>query len=468
MHGYIQIVRRGGLALLCVLVLAASAHAQFETRIGVSAVASPSSIAVGDFNRDGKLDFADATNNLQVFLGKGDGTFQAPTNYLTGTGALFVVTADFNHDGKLDLAVADLNGLFVLMGSGDGTFETPVAYSTACIPIFVGTGDFNGDHKLDLLVTYSSGNCPYVSIFFGNGDGTFQEAPTNTSPSYSPAATGIGDFNHDGKLDLAVAEQFGGLSQVEILLGNGNGTFSAGAVYTVDADPFSIAVSDFRNDGKLDLAVAALSGVTDILLGSGDGTFQPNGYSRTPDAVWVIADDFNGDGKPDLAVASEGFPPGVNVLLGNGDGTFRAPAYYPVGTNDPFVAAGDFNNDHKIDLIVPDYRYGTVYVLLNTGAASFLPTTPLNFNKQATGTTSAPQTVTLTNTGRTALSIASIKVAGQFAMSSTCRKSVAAGANCKISVTFSPKTQGPKSGTVSIIDSASSKPQVIELSGTGT
>ena len=172
------------------------------------------------------------------------------------------MTADFNHDGKLDLAVADLNGLFVLMGSGDGTFETPVAYSTACIPIFVGTGDFNGDHKLDLLVTYSSGNCPYVSIFFGNGDGTFQEPPTNTSPSYSPAATGIGDFNHDGKLDLAVAEQFGGLSQVEILLAGQWqwDLFRQRDFHGQPADHFSIAVSDFRNDGKLDLAVAA-SGV---------------------------------------------------------------------------------------------------------------------------------------------------------------------------------------------------------------
>jgi hypothetical protein len=158
----------------------------------------------------------------------------------------------------------------------------------------------------------------------------------------------------------------------------------------------------------------------------------------------------------------------VNVLLGIGDGTFQAPAYYPVGTNDPLVAAGDFNNDHKLDLIVPDYRYGTVYVLLNTGVVSFSPTMPLNFKKQASGTTSAPQAVTLTNTGKTALNISSMKVAGQFAMTSTCRKSVAAGANCTISVTFSPKTQGPKSGTVSIIDSASSKPQVIELSGTGT
>jgi hypothetical protein len=109
-----------------------------------------------------------------------------------------------------------------------------------------------------------------------------------------------------------------------------------------------------------------------------------------------------------------------------------------------------------------------LFVLLNTGVVSFSPTAPLNFKKQATGTTSAPQIVTLNNTGQASLKISSMKIAGSFAMTSTCRKSVAAGANCTIGVTFSPKTQGPKSGTISIIDSASSKPQVIELSGTGT
>jgi hypothetical protein len=107
-------------------------------------------------------------------------------------------------------------------------------------------------------------------------------------------------------------------------------------------------------------------------------------------------------------------------------------------------------------------------VLLNTGVVSFSPTTPLNFKKQEHGTTSAPQTVTLTNTGTTELKISAMKASAQFGMTSTCRESVAPGADCTISVTFSPKTQGAKSGTVTIDDSASSKPMVIELSGSGT
>jgi autotransporter translocation and assembly factor TamB len=157
----------------------------------------------------------------------------------------------------------------------------------------------------------------------------------------------------------------------------------------------------------------------------------------------------------------------LNVLLGNGDSTFKPAMTFPLPGESAAIALGDFNGDHRNDIAVADYLGNAVITLLNTGVARFSPTTPLNFKKQATGTTSAPQTVTLTNTGKAELRIASMKAAGQFAMTSTCEKSVAAGANCTISVTFSPKTQGPKSGTVLIVDSASSKPQVIELSGTG-
>jgi hypothetical protein len=128
---------------------------------------------------------------------------------------------------------------------------------------------------------------------------------------------------------------------------------------------------------------------------------------------------------------------------------------------------GDFNGDGKTDLATPDQRYDDVIVILNTGVVSFSPTTPLVFKKQAVGTKSAAQKVTLTNTGKTPLTISSIRVAGQFGMTSNCGKGVAAGKSCTISVTFSPQSQGAKAGTVTINDSASSKPMVIELSGTG-
>jgi hypothetical protein len=177
----------------------------------------------------------------------------------------------------------------------------------------------------------------------------------------------------------------------------------------------------------------------------------------------------NGDGIPDLVAVSVGPSSGsAAVLLGNGDGTFQNATIYPAGEFPNALAVADFNGDHRPDITIVDQTGSRQYVLLNTGAVALSPTTPLAFKKQQHGTTSAPQTVTLTNTGKIELKISAIKAAGQFGVGSTCGASVAAGANCTISVTFSPKTQGAKSGTVTINDSASSKPQVIELSGTGT
>ena len=132
------------------------------------------------------------------------------------------------------------------------------------------------------------------------------------------------------------------------------------------------------------------------------------------------------------------------------------------------MAAGDLNGDGKPDLLVLNSVNGIVTTLLNTGVVSFSPTTPLNFGSQAVGTTSKPQAVTLKNAGAEGLAVKSMMASSAFATKSTCGETVAPGADCEIRVTFSPTSRGAIQGTVSIIDSASSKPQVIELLGTGT
>jgi hypothetical protein len=370
-----------------------------------------------------------------------------------------------------------------MLGNGDGTFQAAVPYATTAESYMVDLGDFTGHGKIDILTiegTNTQGvDCDCVEVLPGNGDGTFG-APITTTVPYDTGGHDIvaGDFNNDGKLDVAIGGETGSANQIVILLGNGDGTFTADGFYPLGGPIGNIAVGYFTgNKKKIDLAVTNELALG-VLLGNGDGTFQPAAYYGTYFPSWVIADDFNGDGKTDLSASNAGtppnYPPGVSVFKGDGSGTFQTGAFYREGglsTGGDYVAAGDFNGDGKPDLVIANMEGpagGSVITLLNTGVVSFSPTTPLNFEKQAVGKTSAPQTVTLTNTGTTELKIQSMKTSTEFAVTSTCGARVAPGANCTISATFTPTTQGPQQGTISIIDKASSKPQVIELLGTGT
>jgi len=466
---------RALLAFLCLSPLEPTALAQFETR-GTFSAPSPSAIAVGDFDHDGKLDLAVAASccpdgSVAILLGNGDGTFRQPVNYAAGVGPISIVAADFNHDGNLDLAVANALSSYVsiLMGNGDGTFQPATQSPPISPPLYVAVGDFNGDGIPDLVT--QSGN-ETISILMGNGDGTFQDAIV-TQPTFAFQTIGAGDFNGDGKLDLVAAGQFGFGSGVNILLGNGDGTFTQVASYTGDSSPISIAVADFNGDHKLDFAVANLEGVgIGVFLGNGDGTFQPGVNYATSFPEWVTAARLNGNNM-DLVVANAGTSrsvSGATVFQGNGDGTFQPGAFYPGGPLSTYIAVGDFNGDRKPDLVITDFAHGVGYViaLLNTGVVSFSPTTPVAFPVQLVGTTSAPQTVKLTNTGAAALNIASITVRGPFHLSDNCGNSVAAGATCDLGITFAPTVAGNTSGLITFIDSASTKPQVIELSGAGT
>jgi len=451
-------------ALLCYVGLAAPAWAQFETRATHAVPGEALSIAVGDFNGDGKLDIAIMDGQLSVLLGNGDGTFQAPVNYPSVQG-FWIAVADFNRDGKLDLVVnSDSSStVSVLLGNGDGTFQAPITSNLTAGASFIAVGDFNNDKVPDLVVI----DHPYVSVLLGNGDGTFR-APSDNNSFVGSQWLAVGDFNNDHRLDVAVVGSFGSSANIGVLLGNGDGTLQSSLTYPVNGTPYSLAAADFNRDGSLDVVIGYEFLDVAILLGRGDGSFLPEvDYATFGGTGEVSVADFSGDGKLDLAF-SAAIPPGVNELLGNGDGTFQAAQFFPAGRFAGTLAIGDFNADHKPDIVYLDRNTGAI-TLLNTGALSFSPNTPLRFSAaQLVGTTSPPQTVSLTNTGITAVSVGSIAASGQFQASNNCGGEIAAGGSCTVSAVFGPKTAGVHTGLVTLRDSASSKAQIIELSGRGT
>ncbi len=399
-------------------------------------------MAVADVNGDGKPDMIVANRcakstraqcdpglvkgAVTVLLGNGDGTFLPAVNY--GSSGLFnfsVAVADFNGDGKIDLVVTNAYGCLnnkcphgsvdVRLGNGDETFQSSAAYDSGGAGArSVAVADVNGDGKPDLVVANADDST--VSVLLSKGDGTFSGAVVYNPGGLGPVSVAIADVNGDGKLDLVVANscassgclQSGG---VGVLLGNGDGTFLPAVVYGSGASqPISLAVADVNGDGKADIVVANYypSDTIGVLLGNGDGTFQSavvyDSGGQQPFSVAVA--DVNLDGKPDLLVAN--FGTNVAVLLGNGDGTFQsALSFQPGGVYPESIVAADLNGDGKPDLLVgTNYTYGSdddggIGVLLNntTVVQSTTTTTLTSSLNPSTHGQSITWTATVTTSG---------------------------------------------------------------------
>lgn len=450
----------------------------------------PMGLGTGDFNGDGKLDLVvtePGSGNVGVMLGNGDGTFQAPVNYMVGQAPQAsslqfygVTVGDFNGDGKPDFVVSDWadNYVSVFLGNGDGTFEAGVTYPVGVNPSSVALADLNGDGKLDIVV--SNQTCAEattcspatVSVLLGNGDGTFQ-THSDFDAGLDANWVAVGDFNGDGKLDLAVVDGQGNAmtSAVLIFLGNGDGTFQSPVSYQLSVNGASEAVADFNGDGKLDVAVADNIGTLSIFLGNGDGTFQPRVDYPAGSFPWgsLAVGDFNGDGKLDLAVGSNGSND-VSLFLGNGDGTFQSLLSFSAGNSWMGLAAGDFSQDGRLGLAASNNGYNTVSILLQVSTFTAAPAT-LSLGAQPVGTASASQNVTLTNNGPVAVSIASVSITGtnasDFAQTNNCAASLAVGTNCTINVIMTPSQVGPETASLAITDNAAGSPQSVSLTGVG-
>jgi hypothetical protein len=323
-----------------VSVLLGRGNGTFQTHVDYPTGSGANSVTVADLIGNGKLDLlvtnGGAPSTVSVLLGNGDGTFQAAVNYTIGDWAHSLVVGDFNGDGKLDLIAANFadSTFSLLLGNGDGTFQTAQTLPASHQTISIATADFNRDGNLDLAGADSDNNL--VTVYLGNGNGTFA-AGVDYAGGSQPSGIAIGDFNGDHVPDLAVSnvcadsdpECFGGDDgTTSIFLGTGDGTFQAKKDFPTGPDSLSIALGDFNGDGKLDVAVANGNnegnsrGTVTVQLGNGDGTLQPAKaftVGNLPDGDAVGHFDGSGAGSDDIAVANLDSYSGdtVSVLLNN-------------------------------------------------------------------------------------------------------------------------------------------------------
>jgi hypothetical protein len=347
-------------------------------------------LAVGDFNNDGKIDLittnSDANENgLGLVLGNGDGTFQPPIEVagfqiygsMGGIGA-----GDFNHDGNLDFAAMWALGgpiqIGVYLGDGQGHFTLNNSYSIGTtLTRSLATDDVNGDGKLDLIAPDPSNWA--VAVLYGNGNGTFQNAidyPAAVPGVTAPTGVAVGDFNKDGKPDIVVASSTGCCPYgggISVLINNGGGALLAPLLYPNPngVDSGQVAIADLNADGKLDVVESSMGGQgVAVFLGIGNGTFQAAKYNLVPWASSVAIGNLTSDKKPEIVVSSY-YDGTVWALLNKGSGNFQTAGVYSSDWSAQSIALADFNGDKKLDFVTGNSSGQFVTVALGNGDGTF-------------------------------------------------------------------------------------------------
>jgi hypothetical protein len=417
---------------------------------------------VGDFNGDGQPDIATCSphsgggNVINAYLGQGRNKFGTPIQTIINVvQCVSLFTGDFNGDQLLDLAVIGVDKVAIWFGDGKGKFTRGPVTETSDSSRVASIADFDGDGFLDLLVVDRAG---YIGVLFGTGGGKF--GPSSViGMSKLDGYPVIGDFNEDGLLDVAVHEASGG---VLVAINRGNRTFRLKAGYPLPCG--SIATADVNNDGHLDIVDCTGA----VLLGKGNGTFTGGVGSAVQSFGPPVIADFNGDGKMDVLFVkptSGQYP--ISILLGNGDGTFQPPA--PAGPASPTLSLGlsDFNSDGHLALVGTDLSGVAVFRQVPAGLYPGV----LIYRPQVVGTSSQPQTANLYNAGSTPLDLTSIKIGGtdsnDFTQTNDCPTSVPVGSGCQIQVTFTPTTAGNRQAELVIAYKGTPSPQSVALTGQG-
>lgn len=348
----------------------------FGTATSLAMPNNPRRVIIVDLNKDSKPDLVTANSgnsSINVGIGNGDGTFKAAVNYSLGAGTqpYAVAAGDIDNNGTIDLVTANnaSNNISLRLGAGDGTFTTPTTdkFNAGAGPYDIALGDIDGDGKLDVVVANDGSN--NVSLLV-NTFPTFKTA-VSTATGNRPQGLVLADFNKDQKPDFATADSNG--SSITVRLNNGAGGFGAlGSTITNVSTPNYLVAADLDGNGNLDIATPNGGAATlRVSPGNGDGSFAAGSTTALPAANgnrWVTKGDFNLDGIVDLAVTNSGNNT-LSILVGKGDGTFtvQAPITFAANVTPMHLSAGDLNSDGLVDLVLADPGTGTgvVQIVLN-------------------------------------------------------------------------------------------------------